>query len=157
MNSSFKLLEYILISKVNKENINKIPIKLYEKDWISLDIFSDEVKNELNYEINRCNLKSIEEIKILNEYGVVHNLDEYYYASFVDNKKDYENFISIGGLNLIPVNYYYNCCSMNFKGSSYKIKQIHNSKIQNDTRSEYIFLEISYDYNKLKLECFKKS
>lgn len=157
MINSFKLLEYILISKVCKESTNKSPIKLYEKNWLNLDIFADEVKNELDYEIDKYNLKSIEEINILTEYGALHNLDEYYYASFVDNKEDYYNFISIGGLNLIPVNYYYNCCSMNFSGSSYKIKQIHNSKIQNDMRSEYIFLEVSYDYNKLKLECFKKS
>lgn len=149
---SFKVLEYMLIHSLSPEPTNKECISLHH----SWKCIRTKTRNELKREIKENKLQLLDNLKFLLLYNVDYNVEKYYFASLTDNKENYHNFLNSGGLNMLPKNYYFHSSFMNFEGPGIKIKQKHNSEIESEHDSEYMFLEVSFDSKVLKLNNFKK-
>jgi hypothetical protein len=90
-------------------------------------------------------------------YNVDYNVEKYYFLSATDNKENYYEFLNSGGLQMLPKNYYFHSSFMNFEGFGIKVKQKHNTEIEGEYDSEYMFLDIYFDSKALKLRSFENS
>lgn len=114
-----------------------------------------ELIEEIEKETTAHNLEEIKSYPfILSKMMKYNPFDFKFFLNFTDNEKEYNKFISINGFDLIPKRYYWNCCNIVVNEPGIKIQQLHNSKIQNDNKCDYIFLIVTYDYKKVKLSSF---
>ena len=166
---NFKLLEFIccsnsyvkkILNMAEKPLENKNSKKLYEDNWIK-DInkyIAEDLKLELDKEIKENQLKSVGNIIVLS--SIVDSSPPGYffdgYMAFCNNKEVYNKFLEVQAYKLIPNDYYLNCRSISLEKKGIKVVQIHNKELllKSDLYSEYIYLDITFDYKIMTLESF---
>jgi hypothetical protein len=146
----FKVLELITgitpFVEIEKERV----------DFETLNI-GEEIINEIKKEKTKHNLIEIKNYPVvLSEMMKYNPFDFKFFLNFTDDENAYQKFVSISGFKVIPKRYYWNCCNVIVDEPAVNIRQLHNSKIQNDNKCDYIFLEIIYDYKRMKLFSFKE-